>query len=64
MTEKTEIIAIQAYLKKRQITAREFQSLADISASTWRRIKTGETIPNGRTMNRIRNAFVSLQDKK
>lgn len=61
MTESDEIKAIEAKLKTRRITVQSFREGADVSASTWHRIKNEVTIPNGATMRRIRDAMAKIE---
>lgn len=56
MSEQKEVEAIEAKLRLHSVTAKAFLAKCEVSASTWHRIKTGENIPNGATMKRIREA--------
>ena len=60
-TEAQELQAIEDYLKNVPMTCKDFLARARVGSSTWARIKTGETIPNGATMNRIRSALTILK---
>ena len=61
-TEKDEIAAIEADLKRWKISADAFQTKADVSSSTWARIKNGE-LPSGTTMRKIRSAHEKQKTK-
>lgn len=63
-TEAQEVHDIEDYIKLVGVSAAQFQRMASVSSSTWARIKTGETIPNGATMNRIRDALARLKREK
>lgn len=64
MQESEEIKAIEEKLKRLRVTKRDFFALADVSASTWHRIKNDVTEPNGATMRKIRAAIVGLEAKE
>ncbi len=62
-TEAQEALEVEAYLKEIQMTVKDFLLLAQVGTSTWARIKTGETIPNGATMWRVRSALNTVKKK-
>jgi lambda repressor-like predicted transcriptional regulator len=64
MTEKAEIAEIEAACRKRGVSLRDFQEAAQVSSSTWARIRSGLTVPNGKTMNKIRAAYSDLKEGK
>jgi transcriptional regulator with XRE-family HTH domain len=53
-TEAEEIEAIEEALRQRGGTVSHFVKEAGVSRSTWARIKSGEVVPNGKTMRLIR----------
>ena len=55
--EAKELARIEDFLKTIPMPACVFLKRASVAASTWARIKSGESIPNGATMYRIRSTF-------
>lgn len=62
--EADEARAMLAAIKAQGVSATRFLSMAGVSSSTWHRILNDETIPNGATMRRLRDAAVKIEQER